>query len=137
MEITNSKFTKILGIIKDYIEEKYQIENLMLNKHSGYHISEQGSLTFYLKHKYYNVPIKITKGDFHIVCIATFKKRISDKRCGISGLAHAICSVDYKKDINDKNSYLKNLDFNVIDGILNDILQNMKEDGTWYDESQI
>lgn len=115
----------VLNKIKDYIRTNYNVTEIIYSSYKG--------LLFNLITPYWNVPIQIRQGwnyDYGINIHIKFKKPRPQRRGVTTGYCYQIVRRGYTDII-----YYGEIEFNQIDNEFNKILTNIKEDGTWCDES--
>jgi len=129
-----NKTFKILTEIKNRIKNKYNIIDLDLYKDSENIVYSK--LSFKLATPYYDVPIEVSR-NYNVkdgIYIAfKFKNARRQRRSGITtGYALSI----YHSIGGDKSDYIEKIDFDRIFFEMDNILENIKKDGTWCDESR-
>lgn len=111
------RYKNTLTKLKNYFESKYDISIINNDNSTG--------LNFYLNTSYYNVPIKIRQDynyPWNIMLSISFKESRRQRHGNLTGYCFYV--------IKDRD-----IDYLRIDNEFNSILNNIKEDGTWCDES--
>jgi hypothetical protein len=129
-----AKTVQILTEIKNYIESKYDVYDCEIVK--GTHDNPIYSmLKFKLRTPFYDVQIKVRR-DYNFKEYMYLCPQFKNPREQRNGVTTGYAVQIYKADSEAFDNFLKNIDYNAIDQEILNIMQNIKEDGTWCDESR-